>query len=200
MYLSPILVLLAVSIYGLVHSFLASVWFKERMRSWLGPLASRWYRFAYNVFAGVTLLPVLASPALLPDRRLYTISSPWIIFSIAGQILAVAGLAAGLLQTGVWSFLGLRQIITTQAESPEMVVRGLYRYVRHPLYTAGLVFIWLTPVMTLNLLALNVGLTAYIIVGAKFEERKLRREFGQAYAEYQAKVPMLLPNPLRRYS
>jgi protein-S-isoprenylcysteine O-methyltransferase Ste14 len=170
------------------------------MQTWFGSIASRWYRFAYNVFAGVTLLPVLATPAMLPDQRLYTISPPWIAFSIAGQILAVVGLAAGLLQTGIWSFLGLRQIVANQTEPPELFVRGLYRYVRHPLYTAGLVFIWLTPVMTLNLLALNVGLSAYIIMGAKFEERKLRREFGQAYAEYQAKVPMLLPNPLRKYS
>ena len=70
---------------------------------------------------------------------------------------------------------------------------GLYRYVRHPLYTAGLVFIWLLPIMTCNLLALNIGLTAYIIVGAYFEERKLLLEFGDAYAEYRQQTPMLIP-------
>jgi protein-S-isoprenylcysteine O-methyltransferase Ste14 len=65
--------------------------------------------------------------------------------------------------------------------------------VRHPLYTAGLAFIWFTPLMTVNLLVLNIGLTVYIVIGAYFEERKLLREFGPAYAEYQRRTPMLVP-------
>jgi len=69
------------------------------------------------------------------------------------------------------------------------VLTGLYRWVRHPLYTAGLLFIWLIPVMTANLLALNIGLTIYLITGALFEERKLVREFGEAYIEYRKVTP-----------
>jgi protein-S-isoprenylcysteine O-methyltransferase Ste14 len=69
--------------------------------------------------------------------------------------------------------------------------------VRHPLYTAGLLFIWLIPVMTANLLALNIGLTMYLIIGALFEERKLVREFGEAYIQYRKNTPMLVPRPPR---
>jgi protein-S-isoprenylcysteine O-methyltransferase Ste14 len=47
--------------------------------------------------------------------------------------------------------------------------------------------------MTFNLLALNLGLTLYIIIGAYFEERKLLLEFGGAYTEYRQKTPMLIP-------
>jgi len=47
--------------------------------------------------------------------------------------------------------------------------------------------------MTLNLLALNLGLTVYILIGVRYEERKLRREFGQPYADYSARTPMLIP-------
>jgi protein-S-isoprenylcysteine O-methyltransferase Ste14 len=65
--------------------------------------------------------------------------------------------------------------------------------VRHPIYTAGLLFIWLMPVMTWNLLALNLGLSVYIVAGAIFEERKLLMEFGPGYAEYKRKTPMLIP-------
>jgi protein-S-isoprenylcysteine O-methyltransferase Ste14 len=65
--------------------------------------------------------------------------------------------------------------------------------VRHPLYTAGLVLIWLLPILTWNLLALNLGLTAYIFIGAYFEERKLLLEFGDSYAEYREHTPMLIP-------
>lgn len=47
--------------------------------------------------------------------------------------------------------------------------------------------------MTCNLLALNLGLTAYVLIGAYFEERKLVSEFGEGYAEYRRRTPMLMP-------
>ncbi len=83
------------------------------------------------------------------------------------------------------------------AEPGTLIVTGLYRWVRHPLYTAGLLLIWLTPVMTTSILALNLSLTLYIIVGSRLEERRLLAEFGQAYADYQAAVPGLIPRPPR---
>ena len=73
-------------------------------------------------------------------------------------------------------------------------VRGPYRWVRHPLYTGGLLLIWLTPVLTLNLLTLFVMLTIYLIVGARLEEQRLIHEFGAEYQEYQQRVPMLIPS------
>lgn len=192
--LSALLIWLAVGLYGLLHSFLASLWTKERAREWLGPAADRWYRLVFNIVGAITLLPVLALPALLPDRPLYTIPPPWTYLALAGQATAVLALAVGVMQTGGLSFLGLRQLVEpAQQERPRLVVDGLYRFVRHPLYTAGLVFIWLIPVMTVNLLALNIGLTAYLVIGALFEERKLVREFGEAYIQYRQKTPMLIP-------
>jgi protein-S-isoprenylcysteine O-methyltransferase Ste14 len=146
------------------------------------------------LFAGVTLLPLLALPALLPDRGIYRIPFPWVLLSTFFQLIAAAALGIGLLQTGLWSFLGVQQLfVPIENHPPVLVVHGLYRWVRHPLYTAGLVFIWLIPVMTVNLLAFNLGLSGYILIGAIFEERKLLREYGMAYAEYQARTPMLVP-------
>jgi len=191
---SPWIILAAILIYGVIHSFLASLWTKARVRTGLGSLARRGYRLAYNLFAGATLLPLLALPGLLPDRGLYRIPFPWVLLSIFFQVAAAAALGIGLLQTGLWSFLGIQQLLgSIENEPPVLVVHGLYRWVRHPLYTAGLVFIWLIPVMTVNLLAFNIGLSGYILVGAIFEERKLLREYGTAYAEYRARTPMLVP-------
>ena len=191
---SPWLILLAVFMYGFIHSLLASLKAKRSARSALGKGTDRWYRLAYNVFATLSLLPVLILPVILPDRNLYTVAYPWTVLFLAGQALAVLALIVGLWQTGVWSFLGLQQFVEPVPSEPqELSIRGLYRCVRHPSYTAGLVFIWLVPVMTLNLLALNIGLTIYLVVGAMFEERRLLREFGEAYAEYQEQTPMLIP-------
>src|SRR3972149_9142132 len=106
-----LIILMVVLLYGLVHSFLAALWTKARARAWFGPSADRWYRLFYNVFATLTLLPVLALPALLPDRQLYTIQTPWVYLTLAGGLLAMVALRIGVLQNGAVQFAGLAQLI-----------------------------------------------------------------------------------------
>jgi methanethiol S-methyltransferase len=186
--------ILSVLLWGLLHSFLASLKAKELIRHWLGDRDVRFYRLVYNVFAGVSFLPVLAIAALTPDRRLYIVPLPWSGLMALGELLAVAALAIGFRQTDALEFLGLRQLSDPVERRPgRLVTGGLYRYVRHPLYSAGLAFIWLMPLMTVNVLAINIALTVYVVTGAYFEERKLRREFGQVYADYMAVTPMFIP-------
>ncbi|RME89290.1 MAG: isoprenylcysteine carboxylmethyltransferase family protein [Anaerolineae bacterium] len=190
------LLLLSVFLWGALHSLLASHTAKAIARRRFGPLSDRFYRLAYNLFAVITFLPVVALMTRLPDRLLYQLPVPWLYVALLGQALALITLLVGLLQTDLWSFLGLRQIGALENGRKEsLTVRGLYRWVRHPLYTAGLVFIWLSPVMTRNTLVVFAALTVYILIGAYFEERKLLREFGAAYAEYRSRTPMLIPCP-----
>jgi hypothetical protein len=73
------------------------------------------------------------------------------------------------------------------------VVRGPYRWVRHPLYSCILVLFWTNPDWTTDRLLFNVLWTAWIYLGTIFEERDLTREFGDLYTEYQQRVPMLIP-------
>jgi len=188
------LILAAVIAYGLLHSLLASLKTKAQARHWFGPSTDRWFRLAYNLIAILTLLPILLLPILLIDQEIYVIRYPWVILTLILQTLAVIIAIVGLRQTGITSFIGLRQLLLPEDTSPpRLVTSGLYRYVRHPIYTAGLVFISLIPILTWNLLALNIGLTAYIFIGAYFEERKLLLEFGEPYAEYCLHTPMLIP-------
>jgi len=154
----------------------------------------RFYRLAYNLFSVLTFLPILWLAAILPDQTLYVIRWPWLGLSLAGQLFAAILLGIGVFQTGILDFTGLSALVSTDPpESARLTTGGLYRWVRHPLYSAGLLFIWLTPVMTINLLVIYTAATVYIIVGAYYEERKLLREFGTEYARYQASTPMLLP-------
>jgi protein-S-isoprenylcysteine O-methyltransferase Ste14 len=153
----------------------------------------RFYRFGYNVFSVISFAPILLLMAVLPDQVLYRIPVPWIYLTLAGQFAAVVILVIGVLQTGALSFIGLRQLFEGKEHTSQLITHGLYRWARHPLYTAGLLFIWLTPVMSQNTLVVIVAATVYIIIGAFFEERKLEREFGAAYAEYKAETPMLIP-------
>jgi protein-S-isoprenylcysteine O-methyltransferase Ste14 len=188
------LIILAVLGYGLLHTLLASVEMKAHARNWFGSKTDRVYRLAYNFIAIFTLLPILFLPVLLVDEEIYRIHLPWVIVTLSIQALAVIILVIGLRQTGISSFIGFRQLLLPEDTSPpRLITNGLYRYVRHPLYSAGLAFIWLLPIMTWNLFALLIGLSAYIIIGAYFEERKLLNEFGDDYAKYRQRTPMLIP-------
>ncbi len=185
---------LASVLWGTVHSWTASLAFKTRMMRVFGEGATRGYRFAYNVFSVISIMPILFMLALLPDRPFYAVPAPWPVVFLALQAVGATLLVVGVLQTDTLSFIGLRQLV----QSPEtiqsgLVTRGLYRFVRHPLYTAGLVVLWFTPQVSLNQFVVYAIFTLYILVGAYFEERKLLREFGQAYAEYKSRTPMLIP-------
>ena len=111
---------------------------------------------------------------------------------LVGQGLSVLLLIVAVLQTDVLSFVGLRQLIQTE-QSGTLVTRGFYRIVRHPLYTFGLLILWLSPSVSLNTFIVYLSLTIYILVGIFFEERKLLREFGQSYVDYKSVTPMLIP-------
>ncbi|MDH3943717.1 MAG: hypothetical protein OEV06_06480, partial [Anaerolineae bacterium] len=109
--LSPIYIFLAFVLYGLVHSLLASRPAKELASAFFGS-ADRYYRLFFNLFGTLTLLPVLALPALLPDAPLYRVPAPWLYITSGVQLIAALGLAIGLLQTGALEFLGLKQLYT----------------------------------------------------------------------------------------
>lgn len=190
---------IAVGIYGALHSLLASNWAKNGARRIFGSASDRWYRLTFNLLGVILFLPVLLVLALFPGTILYRLDMPWLVMAAGVQLLALVVLALGVTQTDALHFLGLRQLWQPDSDTPpRLVVSGLYRWVRHPLYTAGLAFIWFTPLMSTSLLALNLGLTAYIFIGSLFEERRLLSEFGEAYADYQTRVPRIIPRPWKR--
>lgn len=186
-------IIFAVTVWGLVHSVLASHIAKDTFRAWLGQGFMRLYRLAYNAFAVVSFAPVLWLAWTLPNQPLYEVPAPWRYLMLAGQGASVLMLLVGVLQTDTLNFIGLGQLFEEKEKPSKLVVSGLYRYMRHPLYTAGLLFLWLSPSVSVNSFTLYVAATIYIVIGAYFEERKLLREFGPAYAEYKKKTPMLIP-------
>lgn len=184
--------ILAIALWGIVHSFLTSLGVKDLLRHVLGNGFMRFYRLLYNLFAVISLAPVLYLMISLPDKTIYQIPSPWSYLMRVGQGISLLLLFVAALQTDLLAFAGLRQLL--EEEKSDMVTSGFYRLVRHPLYTFGLLILWFSPAMTVNTLVVYASLTVYILIGIIFEERKLLREFGQEYANYRSVTPMLIPN------
>jgi methanethiol S-methyltransferase len=190
-------ILLAAALYGALHSVLADSGFKRMVARQIGkPAYRRYYRLFFVIVAAVSFVPLLALPVMLPDRVIYTISAPWVYLTLFIQGLALVGIAAGVMQAGAMAFLGIRQVFGPPAGEQgveTLMTGGLFRWVRHPLYTFTFLLIWLMPAMSWNLLALNLGLSAYMLVGTIFEERKLVEDFGEAYERYRKNTPRIIP-------
>ena len=185
--------ILIIIVWGIVHSIMASLGFKDFLRRTFEDGWMRFYRLFYNVFSVLSFAPIFYLVFALPSKNLYQAPAPWNYLMLAGQGLSALLLLVAVLQTDTLSFVGLRQLFEDE-KNGELVTRGLYHLMRHPLYTFGLLFLWLSPEMTVNSFVFYILLTFYILVGAYFEERKLLREFGQAYADYKDSTPMLIPS------
>jgi protein-S-isoprenylcysteine O-methyltransferase Ste14 len=180
--------------WAVLHSSLASLRVKRLARRRFGEGARCWYRFAFVLVAVLLLVPLVILMFLLPNRTLYVVPSPWRWLMIAGQATAFAGMVWTVRATDATDFVGLRQLRGGGATfEPHLVRRGLYRWVRHPMYTTSLLVMWLVPTMSSNLLALFASMSVYFVVGSYHEEKLLLHQFGAEYEDYRRRVPRLIP-------
>ena len=80
-------------------------------------------------------------------------------------------------------------------DTTRLVTRGVYRYIRHPLYSSLLSVAWAVffknPSRLGGILALAA--TVFLVVTARVEEAECVRFFGPAYQEYMARTKMFVP-------
>lgn len=178
-------------LFALLHSLLAMPRVKTKLRLLTnGNLP--WYRLTYNLLSLVMFGWVMM--AWQSTHVLYLIPGVGNLVMQGLQLLVLIAMVLCLRQTGLSNFLG----VTREQETHEdLCISGCYAVVRHPLYLLSFIFFVLNPVMTTRWLTLTALGTAYMLLGAKLEERRLLHQFGARYAHYQRDVPFLLPR-LRR--
>jgi len=114
-------------------------------------------------------------------------------------------LGASLLLWTPWDlkeFVGLRQWERhrkreedAQGRNERLFTGKGYGLVRHPLYLGCSLLLAFHPVQARNSAATAAAVIAYFYIGTFFEERRLARKFGEAYREYQRRVPRFFPIP-----
>jgi protein-S-isoprenylcysteine O-methyltransferase Ste14 len=170
-------------IYFFVHSFLASLRVKKYFSETFPQLYS-YYRILYNVIAilGLGVLLVFS----LPLTSLATNTLLGSVITSIGFILIILAFRA----------FNLREFLGFQAETQsELVVSGMYRFVRHPLYFGTMIFIAGLYLLLPSDIMLSVLVISYVYIwiGSRLEERKLRALFGESYKAYSQKVKSLIP-------
>ncbi len=188
-------ILLAGLIFGLIHSLLASLWLKEKAVHWAGSAGKKYYRLFFVVVAGLTSLGYIALVFLFPDKVIYRIPLPWLIVTGLIELAAALAAAKSVLDSRPMAFFGLDVLLFRSLTAPDEKLNtgSFYRWMRHPIYSFSFLFIWLSPIMTWNLLALFLGVTLYTVIGSLFEENKLILAFGDAYRAYKKETPAFIP-------
>ena len=76
-----------------------------------------------------------------------------------------------------------------------LVTVGVYRYIRHPLYSSLLALAWAVFFKAPSSLGgfLVLSATLCLLAAARAEEREDIRFFGQAYVEYMQQTKMFIP-------
>jgi protein-S-isoprenylcysteine O-methyltransferase Ste14 len=111
--------------------------------------------------------------------------------------LFVIALGTALYLWCVWMFAVVGRGTPGPWDAPRRVVAtGPYRWVRNPIYLAALLVVlgeaWLFLSLPLLIYAGAMAILFHLFV-IGYEERTLRRRFGDAYLEYRRTVPRWLP-------
>jgi len=90
---------------------------------------------------------------------------------------------------------GMKAVFGTPREKPGVISTGVFRLVRHPIYTGAILFYLGSIVMTLSLASAAFWLViiGFYIFICRYEESILTEAFGSDYLEYKKKTGMLFP-------
>ena len=190
---------LLIALFGVQHSVMARQGFK---RAWTRIVAPQAERSVYVLAASLVLIILFLLwrpiPGVLWDARGTALEMPlWTLFA--------AGWGIVLLSTFLlnhFELFGLQQawfhVTGRTAEKPQMRKSLYYRYIRHPLYSGFFLAFWAAPVMTFGHLLLAAGLSVYMLIAIRYEERDLVGLFGEDYEDYRETAGMLTPRLRRR--
>jgi protein-S-isoprenylcysteine O-methyltransferase Ste14 len=133
-------------------------------------------------------------PWLLTD---WESEDPWLGLQVLGVVLIAAG--AAFVLHAFWRFVSEGIGTPAPVAAPQrLVVGGVYRHVRNPMYVAvlativGEVLLLGQPVLLAYAAALWVVFASFVRL---YEEPTLTERFGADYEDYRRNVPAWLPRP-----
>jgi protein-S-isoprenylcysteine O-methyltransferase Ste14 len=186
------------TLFAVQHSVMARPWFK---RWWTRLVAPSVERSTYVLVASLVVALMVWQWRPLPDL-VWSVDAPWARGLL--WVLYLTGWAVLVLSTfliGHFDLFGVRQALARFRRRPyaEPGFREplFYRVVRHPLMVGFLILFWATPDMSVGHLLFAGAASGYILIAVRFEEHDLRRELGEPYERYAARVPRFVPG-LRR--
>lgn len=181
-------------LWGYQHTLMASLGFKER---WAGVVPPSVERSTYVLFVALftAILVILWQPLPL---MLWDVSGT--ALGNALNITYVLGWVIVLFSTFLinhFHLFGLQQAFVNLAEretkQASFTTPMLYKLCRHPMMLGVVISLWSIPTLTVGRLVIAVGMTIYVWIGVRYEEKTLIAELGDEYREYQKTTPSVIP-------
>jgi len=181
----------------LVLALVISGYYRSRARRLSGTIPRRsegTLPLLLRVISGLTFLVLILLHAFVPH---------WMVWSTFDLPLWVRWVAAAVgllcLPFLLWVFTSIganiSETVLTKSEH-QLVRHGPYKWIRHPLYTSGLLVLLALSIIVVSWLMLVlwiVGALIMCLVVVPREEHNLVETFGQQYEEYRQCTGALLP-------
>jgi protein-S-isoprenylcysteine O-methyltransferase Ste14 len=181
-----------IALFGLQHSVMARPGFKAVLTRYIPqPVERATYVLASSAAFVVTFAAWQPIPAVIWQAE---------GGAAALQVGALLGFGIVLVTTFLidhFDLFGLRQVWLAWRGKPytekRFVTPGPYRYIRHPLYVGWMLAFWSAPTLTVAHALFAAGMTGYILVAIRYEERDLLAALGESYRRWRASTPMFVP-------
>jgi protein-S-isoprenylcysteine O-methyltransferase Ste14 len=183
-----------IALFGVQHSVMARRGFKT---AWTRTVPRPIERSVYVLLASAALIilfsfwrPIAGSVWNLTNPLAETIL--WVLFATGWGIVLLSTFLINHFE-----LFGLQQawlnLQGREAAPPEFRQPFFYKWVRHPLYAGFFLAFWSTPHMSYGHLLLAIGMSIYMLIAIRYEERDLIGYFGERYEHYRRDVGMLIP-------
>jgi protein-S-isoprenylcysteine O-methyltransferase Ste14 len=177
--------LLLFSAFAMHHSLFARSGFKDALTRIVPPALER---TTYVWIASVMFIGVCALWRPVPGV-VWNVdgAGAWLLRIV--QLAAVLFTLAAARSLDILDLSGIRAALRLPSNRPmKLDEHGPYGLVRHPIYLGWIFMVWPAPLMNTTRLAFAAISTLYLILAIPFEERDLRRTFGEAYGHYASRV------------
>jgi protein-S-isoprenylcysteine O-methyltransferase Ste14 len=183
-----------IALFGIQHSVMARQGFKRRWARIVSWPAER----SFFVLAASIALIILFRFWLPINTMVWDVTNPvvsgiiWVLFWVGwGMVL----LSTFLINH--FELFGLQQAWLhcwgRECSEPQLRQPFFYKWIAHPLYTGFFLAFWATPHMSAGHLLLAAGVSVYMLIAIRYEERDLTTLFGEDYRRYRSGVGMLWP-------
>ncbi|HET9810542.1 MAG TPA: isoprenylcysteine carboxylmethyltransferase family protein [Sphingomicrobium sp.] len=183
-----------IALFGVQHSVMARQGFK---RAWMKIVPPPVERSLYVLLASLVLLIMFRFWQPI-DAVVWSVRNP-IVHDLLFGLFWIGWLTV-LVSTFLinhFELFGLQQawfhVRGRAAEPPRFQTPLFYKWVRHPLYLGFFLAFWATPEMTAGHLLLAAGMSVYMVIAIRYEERDLVAFHGRDYLDYRGRVGMLMP-------
>ena len=175
------------TVFALHHSVFA----RERVRTWVArTVPPTLERSVYVWIASVLFLAVCALWQPVAGLA-WSIAGPLRWLLVALQAVAIWLVLRSAAMLDILELSGVRQL----SPAPQTLVfktSGPYGWMRHPIYTGWILFVFAAPTMTMTRLVFAAVSSAYLLIAIPFEERSMLATSKNAYVQYARRVPWKL--------